>query len=223
MLQSGYAADFILGLTVESLNGVRNRSAAGGIVREADPDFIAGADVAARRAGRRRLRYARGGRQVQRRDRRGVLPARDVSPEISAKSAEIRRLLKMPPDQQKFTLIYSPGRGAENELAVNSRSMMQIMSAFASYIDVPEAHIRTTARGLPLKAALTRAVRNRCGSTVARKAGVRLYSRVLPRLLVLGRQRRLAVQARHDGNHVLLHAGGYGRKRKLPLITIPAQ
>ena len=27
MLQSGYAADFILGLTVESLNGVRNRSA----------------------------------------------------------------------------------------------------------------------------------------------------------------------------------------------------
>ena len=30
MLQSGYAADFILGLTVESLNGVRNRSTSGG-------------------------------------------------------------------------------------------------------------------------------------------------------------------------------------------------
>jgi hypothetical protein len=40
MLQSGYAADFILGLTVESLNGVRNRSAAGGAVREADPEFL---------------------------------------------------------------------------------------------------------------------------------------------------------------------------------------
>jgi hypothetical protein len=40
MLQSGYAADFILGLAVESLNGVRNRSAAGGTVREADPEFI---------------------------------------------------------------------------------------------------------------------------------------------------------------------------------------
>src|SRR6185436_9689005 len=39
MLQSGYAADFLLGLTVESLNGVRNRSTAGGAVREADPEF----------------------------------------------------------------------------------------------------------------------------------------------------------------------------------------
>ena len=38
MLQSGYPADFILGLTVESLNGVRNRSTAGGVVREADPE-----------------------------------------------------------------------------------------------------------------------------------------------------------------------------------------
>src|SRR5580698_9364740 len=40
MLQSGYAADFVLGLTVESLNGLHNRSAAAGVVREADPDFI---------------------------------------------------------------------------------------------------------------------------------------------------------------------------------------
>src|SRR5258705_2817164 len=40
MLQSGYAADFILALTVESLNGVRNRSVTAGSVREADPEFI---------------------------------------------------------------------------------------------------------------------------------------------------------------------------------------
>ena len=40
MLQTGYAADFILGLTVESLNGVRNRSTSGGMLREADPEFV---------------------------------------------------------------------------------------------------------------------------------------------------------------------------------------
>ena len=54
MLQSGYAADFILGLTVESLNGVRNRSTAAGAVREADPEFVRAAAVIARSAGRRR-------------------------------------------------------------------------------------------------------------------------------------------------------------------------
>src|SRR4029077_11211873 len=40
LLQSGYAADFILSLAVESLNGVRNRSTAGGTIRDADPEFI---------------------------------------------------------------------------------------------------------------------------------------------------------------------------------------
>ncbi len=63
MLQSGYAADFILGLTVESLNGVRNSSTARGVVRDADPDFVQALQADARRAGRRRARHARGGRQ----------------------------------------------------------------------------------------------------------------------------------------------------------------
>jgi hypothetical protein len=33
-------------------------------------------------------------------------------------------------------------RGADNELAVNSRSMLQIMMAFASYMEVPEEHLK---------------------------------------------------------------------------------
>ncbi len=50
----------------------------------------------------------------------------DVSPEIAEKVAELRRLLKLSSSPQKFVLTYSPMRGAENELAVNSRSMLQI-------------------------------------------------------------------------------------------------
>jgi len=33
-------------------------------------------------------------------------------------------------------------RGADNELAVNSRSMVQIMGAFASYLDAPAEHLQ---------------------------------------------------------------------------------
>jgi len=66
----------------------------------------------------------------------------DVPADILEKVAEIKRLLKLPADQQKYVLTYSPMRGAENELAVNSRSMLQILAAFATYIDVPEAHLK---------------------------------------------------------------------------------
>ena len=142
LLQSGYAADFILGLAVESLNGVRNRSTAGGTVREADPEFIRVLDLLreVQAAGAFGMRVE----EDKVKGSTGVVFFRrdDVPAEIAEKGAEIRRLLKLPPDQQKFVLTYSPMRGLENELAVNSRSMLQIMQAFARRLDVPEAHLK---------------------------------------------------------------------------------
>jgi hypothetical protein len=142
MLQSGYAADFILGLTVESLNGVRNRSAAGGAMREADPEFVRALQLLreVQAAGAVGMRVE----EDKAKNQTGVVFFRrdEVPADIVEKQAEIRRLLKLPADQQKFVLIYSPARGAENELAVNSRSMLQIMTAFATYLDVPEEHLK---------------------------------------------------------------------------------
>ncbi len=138
MLQAGYAADFILGLTVESLNGVRNRSAAGGMVREADPDFVRAVQLM------RDVQVAGGvGMRVEEDKAKGstavlFFQREDMPADVREKSAEIRRLLKLQGDQQKFVLSYSPMRGAENELAVNSRSILQILQAFASYVDVPQ-------------------------------------------------------------------------------------
>jgi len=141
MLQSGYPADFILGLTVESLNGVRNRSATGGTVREADPEFMHALQLLreVQAAGAMGMRVE----EDKVKGTTGVVFFRrdDVSADIMEKTAEIRRILKLPTDQQKFALTYSPARGTDNELAVNSRSMLQIMTAFASYLDVPEAHL----------------------------------------------------------------------------------
>ncbi len=142
LLQSGYAADFILGMTVESLNGVRNRSTAGGAVREADPEFLRALALL------REVQTAGAfGMRVEEDKVKGstgvvFFQRDDVSPEIAEKVVEIRGLLKLSPSPQRFVLTYSPMRGAENELAVNSRSMLQIMQAYASYIDVPEVHLR---------------------------------------------------------------------------------
>jgi len=142
MLQTGYAADFILGLTVESLNGVRNRSTSGGTVREADPDFIRALQLLreVQAAGAVGMRVE----EDKAKGSTGVIFFRrdDLPDDIVEKAAEVRRLLKMPADAQSFTLTYSPTRGTDGQLAVNSRSMLQIMGAFASYIDIPEAHLK---------------------------------------------------------------------------------
>jgi 3'-phosphoadenosine 5'-phosphosulfate sulfotransferase len=142
MLQSGYAADFVLGLTVESLNGVRNSSTARGIIREADPEFLRVLEL---------LRDVQSdgafGMRVEEDKTKGPTAVvffrrDDVAPELAAKADEIRRLLRLSPDAQKFSLTYSPMRGGENELTVNSRSMLQIMGALASYVEIPDAHLQ---------------------------------------------------------------------------------
>jgi hypothetical protein len=141
MLQTGYAADFILALTVESLNGVRNRSTAGGAVREADPEFLRAIELL------REIQAAGAfGMRVEEKEAKGstgvvFFRRDDVSAEVAAKAAEVRRLLKLAPEQQRFVLTYSPVRGSDTELTVNSRSMLQILTAFASYVDVPETHL----------------------------------------------------------------------------------
>src|ERR1051326_4938651 len=110
MLQSGYAADFLLGLTVESLNGVRNRSTTGSTAREADPEFTRALQLM------REVQAAGAvGMRVEEDKAKGatgvVFFRRDDVPDgIAEKAAEIRRLLKLPPEGQKFTLTYSPDR-----------------------------------------------------------------------------------------------------------------
>jgi hypothetical protein len=224
MLQAGYPADFILGLTVEGLNGVRNRSAAAGVMREADPEFIRALQLM------REVQAAGAvGMRVEEDKTKGstaVLFFRrdDVPADIVEKTAEIRRLLKLPADQQKFVLTYSPVRESENELAVNSRSMLQIMGAFASYLDVPEADLKEH-RAAP-------AFEN--AAPESRQGAVRIHS---------GKDKPADAFAavRYRGHWFWVDDGDWQTKRaltavmffftlaetgdngKLPLITIPAQ
>jgi hypothetical protein len=111
MLQSGYPVDFILALSVESLNGVRNRTAAGRRVREADPDFVRALQLL------RNVQLAGGvGMRVeedQAKRSTAVLYFQhdDMPAETREKAAEVRRPLRLPEGQQKFVLSYSPLRG----------------------------------------------------------------------------------------------------------------
>jgi hypothetical protein len=225
LLQSGYSADFILGMAVESLNGVRNRSTAGGAVREADPEFLRALNLL------REVQAAGAfGMRVEEDKAKGstgvVFIRRDeVPPDIAEKGAEVRRLLNMPAEPQKFVLTYSPARGADNELAVNSRSMLQIMQAFASHLDVPEAHLKARSAWPSLE---------NTNTPEGRQQGVRIHS---------GKEKPAgafaAVRYRDywfwvdDGDLRTKRAltvvmffftlADTGSPEKLPLITIPAQ
>jgi hypothetical protein len=169
LLQSGYAADFVLGMAVESLNGVRNRSAVGGVMRKADPEFTRALELLrdVQTAGAFGMRVE----EDKAKGSTGVVFFRrdDVPADIVEKQLEIRRLLKLPPDLQRLVLTYAPTRGAENELAVNSRSMFQIMQAFASWT-CPQPTLKTAAPGPRARRRLRPKAVPACGFIAARRS-----------------------------------------------------
>ena len=138
----------------------------------------------------------------------------DVDPGAAEKAAEVRRLLGLPAGQEKFVLTYSPVRGGEGELAVSSRSMLQVMAAFASYMDVPEAHVRdgsvVAAQAGTVPAERAEGVRIRSGTEKPADAFAAVRYRNHWYWIDNGEPHG---EARPHGRHVLLHARGHGRER----------
>lgn len=141
LVQSGYAADFILQLGLESLNGLRNEPVTLGSKYHADPEFF------------RVLKLLR---EIQDAHALGirVTPATNgqpaavfffrsdrTDPDVQAKIDEVRNLLSVAPGQNSFRLIASPLRGDTGELGVETRSLSQILASLSLGVELPARHV----------------------------------------------------------------------------------
>lgn len=147
LLQSGYAADFVMAVSVESLNGLRNPSSAQfasddgaqysraiGLLREIQ---LGGALL---------FRVEVGAHQEE----TTVVFFRDenAAPEIVAKIAELRSVLQLQGNERSLRLVNSPVPGEAGELGIQTRSMLQILLALASTVEIPAKDLEEK-RALP--------------------------------------------------------------------------
>lgn len=142
LVQSGYAADFILQLTVDSLNGLRNRPASLGAKHKPDADFFRVLslfrEVQDAGAVGMRVEQPTNGQPAVVLFFRGP----HTDPEVEAKSAEVRKLLGIPENESAFRLVQSPLPGGPGELGIYTRSLLQVMGALAMGVDVPPQHLQ---------------------------------------------------------------------------------
>jgi len=151
MVQAGYAVDFVLGLTTESINGLRNRSTIAGQFREAQPEFLRLLELLRDVQSDGVLGFQVDQDKVTQKSVVIVLRKDDLDPVDARKCEEIRQLLKVPANQDRFRVTYSPVRTKDDELAVTTRSILQMMLAFSTYIDVPPDHL-SDQRAVPVPA-----------------------------------------------------------------------
>jgi hypothetical protein len=66
---------------------------------------------------------------------------RNVGPEIEAEMLAARKLLGLDPDGREFRIVYGSVPADDKELAILSRSILEILVDISSFIEVPAAHV----------------------------------------------------------------------------------
>ncbi len=137
LLQSGYPADVVLNLTVESINGIRNRSVSGGQIRPADPEFtqIVQTIRKAQLLGHVGVRVERG------KDNKDTVALfirdKNIDPEMAQELAAVRKALRLDPDRGEFRVAFGATATSPDEIAILSRSVLRVLSELATFVEVP--------------------------------------------------------------------------------------
>jgi hypothetical protein len=140
LVQSGYPADIVFDLTVDSINGIRNQSVTGGQLRPADPEFkfVIQAIRKAQVAGHIGIRVER---DPDKKDSVAFLfHDKSADPELARELAEVRKVLRLAPDQSQFRIAFGAVAANPNEIAILSRSVIRILTELAAEVDVPPEH-----------------------------------------------------------------------------------
>jgi hypothetical protein len=134
-LQGGYPVDVVLRLAVHSVNGLRSRYGGGARMRAADPEFHLLVEKLGRiqQSGDLGMRVRKTGEQTA----AFVVFSKKPSPAVEADRAEVRKLLGLDPKAEEFNVVYGSVAANDKEIAILTRSMLEILIDLASYIEVP--------------------------------------------------------------------------------------
>jgi hypothetical protein len=138
-IQAGYPVEAVFRILVQSINGIRNSY--GGIARAhpADPEFylLIKRMTKIQDSGAYEIR-------VQKSTEREALAAvfsDKVDEKTEADITEVRKLLGLDPKTREFRVVYGSISSGSKEIAILSRSVLQVILNLASYIEVPETHL----------------------------------------------------------------------------------
>ena len=225
LIQSGWPADLVLRTTVQAVNGRRNQSGTEPRQSPADKDFYYLIDLL------REIQQsgAFGMRIEQRESEKDTTVMffyhETLDPNVAIIIAALKELLGLDPKARRYKVAYGAIPSGNDEIAILTRSAIQIMMEIASYIEVPKEHLE----------------RNRTQQTAARQTDI--DAEIVPLIHIKSGTQRPAdpfVAVQYADHWFWIEAEEFASKRvftflmlilmlsetgqggKLPVLTIPA-
>jgi hypothetical protein len=141
-IQAGWPADQIVRLGVGAINGIANEQLAPGSYVPADPRFGRVIEL---------MRSLQLSGSISIRVNRSAdgntatlfaLRGDETSPDDVAAARELRALLRLEPGTNEFSLVYARQAANGHEIAVQSRSLFNVLQMMAAQTLVPDDHVR---------------------------------------------------------------------------------
>ena len=143
LVEAGYRADLLFQVGVQNINGISN-SRTGGRGRAADADF----GVLLRALQRIQESGAVAFRTVVDKEskREGIVmafPKKTIAPDIQAERETVQKLLGLRADLPEVKITFGSGTDRDDTIAMETRSGMQILLELASFVQVPDEHVKS--------------------------------------------------------------------------------
>jgi hypothetical protein len=139
LVEGGYPIDLVFRLLVHSVNGIQNQFGGSARMRHADPAFYPLIE-------KLRLIQASGAvaLRVKKEEERSALVMafkKRVDPEVDQASREARRILGLKEDEPEFRVVYGSMPANDQEVALLTRSIIEVLSDISSAVEVPARHV----------------------------------------------------------------------------------
>ena len=141
LMESSWPPEIVMPLTIDAMNGLRGRSAVNVKARQGNKDFYRLISLISeiQDSGTISFRIIKG----ENSEETTVIffYKEDVPEEIIKSRKEITRLLGIDENLDQITVTYGLLPKSDNELALLTRSMLQMMIALSTTVEVPETHL----------------------------------------------------------------------------------
>ncbi len=139
LVEGGYPIDLVFRILVHSINGIQNQFGGSARMRRADPEFYQVLDKlrTIQSSGAVALRV----KKEDDRDALMMVFRKRVDKDMEALGKEVRRLIGLKEEGGEFRIVYGSAPSSNEEVALLTRSIIEILSDISATIDVPPEHV----------------------------------------------------------------------------------